>query len=192
MRCRDNFVRGIFFQRAFNNKKAGTMKCAQIRKYSERYKDGDVSPVRRVKIASHVTTCEACKAAFEDMKAIGVMFSRTAAPAIPEGVHDAILEKIGRTSHGNATKRKEEYPLAGWWATAQLSVRIAYSLVLLVLMAIGIYMGGDLWKNKVPTTVAASYDSDYPGIDAFVAMQAGSIEQTYFELTSTGNERGNR
>lgn len=168
------------------------MKCAQIRKYSERYKDGDVSPAMRAKIDAHVTTCEACKAAFEDMKAIGEMFARTAAPAIPEGVLDAVLEKVGRKTYGNAIKREEEYPLAGWWATARPSVRIAYSLVLLVLTAVGIYMGGDLWKNKAATTVAVSYDNDYPGIDAFMPMQPGSIEQTYFELTSYGTERGKR
>ena len=168
------------------------MKCVQIRKYSERYKDGDVSPAMRVKIDAHVTTCEACKAAFEDMKVLGEMFAQTAAPAIPEGMLDAVLEKVGRKTHENAKKPEEEYTLAGWWATARPSVRIAYSLVLLVLMSVGIYMGGDIWKNKVATTVAVSYDNDYPGVDAFMAMQPGSIEKTYFELTSYGAERGKR
>jgi hypothetical protein len=192
MRFRDNFVRGIFLQRAFNNKKAGIMKCAQIRKYSERYKDGDVSPAMRVKIDTHMTTCEACKASFEDIKAIGEMFAQTAAPAIPEGMLDAILEKVGRKTHENEIKREEEYTLAGWWATARPSVRIAYSLVLVFLMSVGIYMGGDLWKNKPVTAVAVRYDNDYPGIDAFLPMQPGSIENTYFEMTSYEAERGER
>jgi predicted anti-sigma-YlaC factor YlaD len=168
------------------------MKCAWIRTYSERYRDGDVSPVMRAKIALHVTTCEACKAAFEDINVIGAMFAKTAAPATPDGIHDAVMEKVGRKSHDNAMNREEDHPLAGWWATAQPGVRIAYSLVLLVLIGVGIYMGGDLWKNRVATTVAESYDNDYPGLDAFAALQPGSIEQTYFELTSTGTERGNR
>jgi predicted anti-sigma-YlaC factor YlaD len=168
------------------------MKCAQIRKYGERYKDGDVSPAMRVKIDAHVTTCKACKTAFEDMKAIGEMFAQTAAPSVPEGLLDAVLEKVGRKTHENAKKPEEEYTLAGWWTTARPSVRIAYSLVLLLLMTAGIYMGGDLWKNKAATTVAVKDDNDYPGIDAFMAMQPGSIEKTYFELTSYGTERNKR
>jgi len=168
------------------------MKCAKIRKYSERYKDSDVSPARRVKIDAHMTTCGACKAAFEEMKTIDAMFAQMAAPAVPEGMLDAVWEKIDRNTHANTIKHEEEHPFAGWWATARPGVRIAYSLVLLVLMAVGIYMGGDLWKNKSATTVAVRYDNDYPGIDAFMAMQSGSIEQTYFELTSYGTERNER
>jgi predicted anti-sigma-YlaC factor YlaD len=184
-------LRGILLQRAFNNKKAGTMKCVQIRDYCERYKDGDVSPGARVKIEAHLTTCEACKAAFEGTKAIGALFVQTAAPAVPEGLLDTILEKVGRTTFGHAIKHEEEFAF-GWWVTAKPSVRIAYSLVLAVLILGGIYMGGDLWKNKGEATAAVSNNTDYPGIDAFVAAQSGSIEQTYFELISYGTERGER
>jgi hypothetical protein len=105
---------------------------------------------------------------------------------------EAVLDKERRQSACPARNREDEFAVTGWWAIATPGVRVAYSLVLAVMMAGGIYMGQDLWKNKTTTNVTVSYDNDYPGINAFVTMQPGSIEQTYFDLTSYGTGRGGK
>jgi len=120
------------------------------------------------------------------------MFAETAVPVVPEGMLDAIIDKANRLSIRDAKNREEESPMAGWWTLAAPGMRVAYALVLIVMAAGGIYMGHDLWKNTAPANVTANYDNDYPGISAFVTMQPGSIEQTYFDLTSYGTRRSGK
>ena len=168
------------------------MRCAKIVDYGERYKDGEVSSAVRAKIDAHLASCEACRAVYDDMMKIGAMFAQTAVPAVPEGMREAILEKIQHQNDCNARKYEYWFNLIDWWMMANPVARVAYSSVWAVLMVCGIYMGTDLWKNKSTANNAVSYDNEYPGINAFASMQPGSIEQTYFKLTSYGTERGER
>ena len=112
--------------------------------------------------------------------------------AVPEGMLEAVLEKVGQNDDYNPRKREEWLNLTDWWVMAKPIMRVAYSFVLAALMGCGIYMGTDLWKNKSTVNISVSYDNEYPGINAFAAIQPGSIEQTYFKLTSYGTERGEK
>ena len=168
------------------------MRCAQVQEHSEQYREGQVSSAVRARIDAHLKSCEAYRTAYEGMVATAAMFAQAAAPAVPEGMLDTVYEKVRRRSACDTRNREEALPLTGWWAMATPGVRVAYSLVLAVLVAGGLHMGGDLWKSKSVPDVAVSNEDDFPGIDAFLAIQPGSIEQAYFVLTSDGGEGSGR
>lgn len=167
------------------------MRCSQVREHGERYKDGDLSSTMRTKIDAHLVTCEKCREEYDFIKSTGSMFAKTAMPPVPEGVMDAVVESVrGRDNDGRDPEGSSW--LVDWWTMAVPVARVAYVLVLVILSAAGVYMGQDFSKNKSTVSVAVNYDDDYPGINSFGAMQPGSIEKTYFELTSYGAERGKR
>jgi len=120
------------------------------------------------------------------MAVTAAVFAQAAVPAVPEGVLDTVFEKVRQQSACHASTREEGLLLTGWWAMATPRVRVAYSLVLAVLMVAGLYMGGDLWKTK-PVQADA-----FPGIDVLAAVQPGSIEQAYYLLTSNVSKGGAR
>ena len=167
------------------------MRCSQIREHGERYKDGDLSSAMRTKIDAHLATCEKCREEYDFIKSIGAMFAKTAVPAAPQGVIDAVVESVHIRNIGERNPEGSSW-LVEWWTTAVPGVRVAYVLVLVMLTAAGVYMGQDFSKNKTTVNVVVNYDDDYPGINSFGAMQPGSIEKTYFDLTSRGTERGEK
>jgi len=167
------------------------MRCVWIRDHIERYADEDLPGAMRVKIDAHFAACGKCRTVYEDSKMVRAIFTENAAPAIPEGIFDELLETISiRNGHSERRFEKKLF-IPGWWMTAAPGIRIAYTLVFVLLTTAGIFMGRDLWKNKAETDVAMDY-GDYPGIEAFSTMLPGSVEQTYFNLTSYGPERGGR
>lgn len=167
------------------------MRCSQIRVHGERYKDGDLSSAMRIKIDAHLAMCEKCREEYDFIKSIGAMFAKTAVPAVPEGVIDAVVETARARDNDERNSEGSSW-LIDWWTMTVPGVRVAYLLVLVMLTAAGVYMGQDFSKNKTTENVAVNYDDDYPGINSFGAMQPGSIEKTYFDLTSRGTERGEK
>jgi anti-sigma factor RsiW len=163
------------------------MRCAQVLDHSERYKDGDLSTAMRTKIDAHLPTCEKCRAEYAFIKSIGAMFAETVAPPVPEGVIDAVVESIRAGDNNERTPQGSSW-LIDWWTMAVPVARVAYVLVLVLLTSAGVYMGHDFWKNKTTVNVVVNFDEEYPGINSFGAMQPGSIEKTYFDLTSRGTE----
>jgi predicted anti-sigma-YlaC factor YlaD len=167
------------------------MRCEQVREHGELYKDGDLSSAMRAKIDAHLAVCKECREEYDFINSMGLTFAKMAVPAIPEGIIDTVMqlvpakEKVDRSSEGLSW-------LVNWWTMAVPVARVAYVLVLIILTAAGVYMGQDFSKNNIAVKVALNYDEDYPGINSFGAMQPGSIEKTYFDLTSSGTERGEK
>jgi anti-sigma factor RsiW len=163
------------------------MRCAHVKEYGERYKDGDLSSAMRAKIDAHLATCAKCREEYGLIKSFGAMFAETAVPPVPEGVIDAVVESIRANDNNERTPQGSSW-LIDWWTMTAPVARVAYVLVLVLLTSAGVYMGHDFWKNKTTVNVAVNNDEDYPGINSFGAMQPGSIEKTYFDLTSHGTE----
>jgi predicted anti-sigma-YlaC factor YlaD len=165
------------------------MRCARIQEHGERYKDGDLSSAMLTKIDAHLATCEKCRAEYDFIKSISAMFAETAVPALPEGVIDAVAESI-RVRKNDVRNPEGSSWLVDWWTMAVPRARVAYVLVLAILTAAGVYMGQDFTKNTTTVPVAVNKNDAYPGINSFGAMQPGSIEKTYFELTLRETEKG--
>jgi anti-sigma factor RsiW len=160
------------------------MRCQQVCDHGERYIDGDIAASIRAEIDAHLGTCKTCRAEYQNIKEIKAVFADTALPAAPEEIVDTWITTV--YSRGAGTKRTTEkkWFIPDWWILAAPGVRVVYALVLIVLTAGGIFMGRDLWELGVPANVATGSDNIYPGITTFETMQPGSVEQTYFELTS--------
>ncbi len=168
------------------------MRCERIRDHGERYADGDTSVAMRAKIDAHLASCEKCRKVYDSITATRALFAETTLPAVPEGIFVEVPETIRIRNGRNKRQFDIRSHVTDWWFKAAPGVRVAYALVLAVLTAGGIYMGRDLWKNGTTANAATGYDNDYPGINVFATMSPGSVEQTYFKLTSYGTERGGK
>jgi anti-sigma factor RsiW len=175
--------------RLIDRRRADRMRCSQIREHGERYKDGDLSSAMRTKIDAHLATCERCRDEYDFIKSIGAVFAKTTVPPVPEWVIDALVESVRARENDERSPESSSW-LVDWWTLAVPGARVAYVLVLVMLTAAGVYMGQDFSKNKTTANVAENYDDDYPGINSFGSMQPGSIEKTYFDLTSRGTVGG--
>jgi anti-sigma factor RsiW len=168
------------------------MHCRKARDLIARYVDRSLPEPLQIAMDEHLRACDSCKTTYQHVLAVAGVFAQTSVPAVPEGLLDAILVKVARGKTRDIGKQHRTDTVAGWWAMATPGVRVAYALMLAMLTAGGAYMGHDLWWSRARTDVVVSYETDYPGTDAFVAMQRGSIEQAYFDLTSYGTERTSR
>jgi hypothetical protein len=168
------------------------MQCLNVRNLGERYNDGALSASMRAAIDAHLAVCTKCTAEYDGITAIKKMFTATAIPALPEAAVDELIAAVRVKGYRDKREHGLGWRLPDWWTEAAAGMRAAYGLVFILLTIAGIYMGQDLWRQRPPAGSAANGKSDYPGIVTFVDMQPGSVEQTYYELTSYTMERGGR
>jgi anti-sigma factor RsiW len=151
------------------------MRCKNFKNYFERYNDKTLSAQKQSACEEHLRTCSKCSSAYADINTMKPFFAGNHLPPAPDNLTADIM-RIVRKSKANGKKRNEGV-LIQWWKEAAVPVRLAFSVVSLIFIAAGVFMGMDLWS--APGSEAYP---EYTELDVFSESQKGSLEYGYFQL----------
>jgi|WetSurMetagenome_2_1015567.scaffolds.fasta_scaffold159079_1 anti-sigma factor RsiW len=154
------------------------MRCKNFKDSIERYADKALSAQKQSAWEEHLRTCSKCSSAYADFNTMKSSLAGIPIPPAPGNLTADIMRSV-RNSKANAKKR-DEGVLIQWWKEAAVPVRLAFSVVSLIFIAAGVFMGKDLWS--APGSEAYP---EYTELDAFSETQKGSLEYGYFQLINT-------
>jgi hypothetical protein len=154
------------------------MRCNNFKDYLERYSDKTLSTRKLYVMEEHLKSCVKCRCTHTDSNTIKSIFMELPQPPVPAELTAEIMRSV-RNSLSSA-KNRDEGVLIQWWKEAAVPVRLAFSVVSLIFIAAGVFMGKDLWS--APGSEAYP---EYTELDAFSETQKGSLEYGYFQLINT-------
>ncbi len=141
----------------------------------ERYSDKALLPKKQRIMDAHLKTCLECRKSLADYTTAKSLFSAAPPPPAPDHLTADIMRKI-RGAAADAKNRNEGI-IVQWWKETAIPVRLAFSVVCLIFIVAGIFMGKDLWN----TPDSKAYP-EYTELDVFSETQKGSLEYGYFQL----------
>jgi hypothetical protein len=154
------------------------MQCKNFIRYLERYADKALSAQKQSACEEHLKTCAVCQCTLTDGDTVKSLYRQLPQPQIPANLTAEIMRSV-RNSQFSA-KRRQDRILTQWWNEAAISVRVAFSVVSLIFIFAGIFMGKDLWS--APGSKAYP---EFTELDTFSETQKGSLEYGYFQLITT-------
>ena len=154
------------------------MRCKKFKNFVERYSDKALPAQAQTVCEKHLKTCSKCSSAYADFFTIKSLFVESPLPPVPGNLTADIMRSI-RNSTAGVEKRNEKI-FTQWWHEAAIPVRLVFSVVTLIFIAAGVFMGKDLWS--APPSEAYP---EYTELDAFSENQKGSLEYGYFQLINT-------
>lgn len=154
------------------------MRCKNFKYCIERYSDKALSAQKQSACEEHLRTCSTCGFAYADFNTVKFLFAGNPIPPAPGNLTADIMRCV-RNAKANV-KNRDEGVLIQWWKEAAIPVRLAFSVVSLIIIATGVFMGKDLWN--APGSEAYP---EYSELDAFSEAQKGSLEYGYFQLINT-------
>jgi predicted anti-sigma-YlaC factor YlaD len=154
------------------------MRCNNFKDYLERYTDKTLSTRKLSAMEEHLKSCVKCRCTLTDSNYTKSLFMELPQPLVPAELTAGIMRSV-RNSLSGAEKCNERI-LTQWWNEARIPVRLAFSVVSLIFIAAGVFMGKDLWSAPV----SKAYP-EYTELDTFSDSQKGSLEDVYFQLITT-------
>lgn len=154
------------------------MSCKNIRNYIERYIDKSLSVKKRTDIESHLGECSKCASSYQESLSTGKIITGNHLPAIPDDLTESIMSEVRKTKAAHEKQGDIGTYLIRWWNGSPLSGRAAFAVIILIIMAAGVFIGKDL--TYVPEV---SLNPEYSELDAFSATPEGSLEQAVFQMT---------
>ncbi len=153
------------------------MRCKKISENLERFLDGTVDYGLKTEIKEHLDKCPSCSNEYAKIGAVRSFFSDSAIPQMPEDIAVNII-----TAAQNLIHSRQSEEITGisflWWKESGMPARLAFTVILLMVLTAGIFIGKDLWGRREPLTLAG-----FPEIEAVSAVQKSSIEHVYLNLT---------
>jgi anti-sigma factor RsiW len=151
------------------------MRCKIFKDSIEQYADKALSAQKQSACEEHLRTCSKCRSAYADFNTMNSFFAGNPLPPAPGNLTADIMRSI-RNSTVNV-KNRDERVLIPWWKETAVPVRLAFSVVSLLFIAAGVFMGKELWSAP-----GSEVYSEYSELDAFSETQKGSLEYGYFQL----------
>jgi anti-sigma factor RsiW len=154
------------------------MLCKKVRNCLERYVDGMLPAALQASIQQHLLECSACDSAYEEVASLKSLFKESVLPHMPENSVENIMAAVRRSSTYKPQDQNESFPFR-WWSETTVSARTVFAGILLAVVAVGGFIGKDLWNNPTPSTF-----TEDPELEVFSAAQKGSFEYFYVAITA--------
>jgi hypothetical protein len=154
------------------------MRCKKFKISIERYSDKALSARKQSACEEHLRTCSKCSSAYADFNTVKSSLAGIPIPPAPGNLAANIMRNV-RNSKANG-KNRDQGVLIQWWKETAVPVRLAFSVVSLLFITAGVFMGKDLWNAPDSMVI-----SEYAELDAFSETQKGSLEYGYFQLIHT-------
>lgn len=164
------------------------LSCLKYRNRLGAYLDGEVSPRLSKAVAAHVTRCEACRVALEELRGVAPVMHTLDVPPIPAGLADKVMERA-RTISVRSHERPVAWSPLKWWRMGSAPLRLAACATILLAFCLGVALGRGAFvyeENKTPVPGVASMD----GFEWFSQTPPASLGSTYLMLAS--NDVGGR
>jgi anti-sigma factor RsiW len=161
------------------------MRCKKNDIYMERYSDKALSAQKQRALEAHFKTCSKCRETYADCSKMKSLFSEIPPPPAPDNLTADIMRGIRNLAADK--KKRNEKTFMQWWKEAAIPVRLVFSVVSLIFIIAGVFMGKDLWSAPNPKVY-----SEYTELDAFSESQKGSLEYGYLQLINipiTGDKK---
>jgi len=160
------------------------MRCAAVRKQLNRYLDAELAPGAREEVERHLSDCPACLAALAELQGVGGLWTALETPVVPEGFADRVMREA-RKRTASKPRQAWHWPWLRWWWEQSLAMRAAAASVVVVGLAVGMVMGGGLFRAQPPATGS---DPIIQNLGFVGGIPGGSVEQTY--LAAVTKARG--
>jgi hypothetical protein len=163
------------------------MRCREIRDRIERAADNSSGNSVRLEVESHCKGCPSCASAFDKAAATRLLFREAGLPSIPADLASDIMTRVHAARNLREASAGYLRTFMEWWAGAGAPVRTALATALFLFAAAGTFIGKDLVKK--PESLALT---NSPEMEAFSVTQTGSIEETYFQMTTLSPQGGEK
>lgn len=149
------------------------MKCSKAHKLISPYIDGEL-PERDMKtLEDHMKACHKCRAEFDELRSLRNLFVNAEKFKAPYGFHTRVMTNIS----ADKTKEISRIPVFA---------RLAEAVVIIVIIALGIFSGNLLLRGYTPDKardVIASLS-----LDVFDSAPPGTLGGAYLAMTEVRNE----
>jgi anti-sigma factor RsiW len=159
------------------------MRCKKFKERMERYSDTVLSARKKSACEEHLATCLNCRQAYVDFNEMKSLLTATPLPPAPADLTADIMRSV-RNLKALANNRTENI-LIQWWKESAVPVRLAFSVVLFIIVSAGVFAGKDLWSAS-----ASKGYSEYTEFDTYSKSQQGSLENVYFQLIQAPTQGG--
>ena len=150
------------------------MDCLKMQKLMSPYIDGELSEGKKREFENHAKVCERCRTEVEEMKGLHQLFANTEKFAAPYGFHTRVMANVNTAKTGK---------LPG----ISIPVRLAETVMVLLLIAIGIMSGTFLVRSLIPGRAADVIASLH--LDVFQYAPPGTLGGAYLAMTEERNEK---
>lgn len=150
------------------------MKCSKAHKLISPYIDGELSEREAGALEDHLKVCVKCRREFEENKELHGFFSGLTEFKAPYGFHTRVMSNI------NAGRAKGI-------SIVPVFDRLAEALVIVLIIALGVFSGNLLIRDYLPDKardVIASLS-----LDVFDPVPPGSLGGAYLAMTEVRNEK---
>ncbi len=161
------------------------MNCRQVKSKLSAYQDKELSELQMAEIENHLQVCSVCSQALQDMNDVWEVLSNVetieSAPFFWTRLSQQIKEK----------DTKQSNRIFGFLPTIRLSFPILTTVVLIIGVFIGIYLGKNIYQHSVlPSTVMIEQDLDQViSLSSFDDFPVESVADVYVSLLSDNNQQ---
>lgn len=150
------------------------MKCSKAQKLISPYVDNELPERGKKEFETHIQGCENCRAEMEGAQELHQLFVNTSQFEAPYGFRKRVMAK----AHVSRTSRSSLIPLP---------IRVAETVVTLVLIAVGMISGTFLVKGLAPLQTGDAVASLH--LDVFESAPMGTLGGAYLAMTEGKNEK---
>jgi hypothetical protein len=155
------------------------MHCKKIKFCIERYIDKTLGEPLSAIVGDHLKTCSNCASAYDKAVKMRVLVNDDILPEIPANFTANVVAIVHRLEYDRKNRAGYLNDFRRFWAIASTPARTALGTAFLLFMIGGVFMTKDLIIK--PDTLTYM---NFTELDAFSASQKGSIEETYFQMTT--------
>lgn len=150
------------------------MKCSKTHKFISLYIDGELPGQDMKALEDHIKVCPKCWAEFEEGKELHNLFAQTEEFKAPYGFHTRVMANIS----SGKIRGFSRFPVF---------VRLAEAVVIIVVIAFGIFSGSLMIKGY-PQDKARNVMASL-SLDVFDPTPPDSIGGVYLTMTEVRNEK---
>jgi anti-sigma factor RsiW len=164
------------------------MKCRKVRKKLSAYQDGELKPQEREEISRHLQTCPYCREQYEELDRIWKRLGGLEQVSPGPWFYRHVVRKINENRQpGLLPSLRHAYQAMGALAVA--------SMLLIIGLAAGNYLGSDLARRELsPSQSASAGVSESPflaSMKVFDPAPPGTFAEGYLRMASR-EESGSR
>ena len=142
------------------------MRCAKAKKLISPYMDGELGPMERGHLESHIRECSQCGDLLKELSKVHEMFADSQRFEVPYGFAGRVMARVTR----------KIFPIAGF----------AMAAAVCLVVAVGISSGKILMKRLLPAgreDIASSLS-----LHSFDPVPPDSVGGAYLAMTEAGHE----
>ena len=146
------------------------MRCAKAKKLISPYMNGELGPMERGHLESHIRECSQCGDLFKELSKVHEMFAGAQRFKAPYGFAGRVMSRV------TARKTRNIFPITGF----------ARAAAVCLVVAVGISSGKILMKRLLPAgreDIASSLS-----LHSFDPVPPDSIGGAYLAMTEAGHE----